>query len=74
MKPAHSGRDKGSDIPAEAADAIFRPFYTTRADEGGTGMGLRIVEAVLAAHGATIRLVRDHGPGAAFEIRVPRDA
>lgn len=66
--------DNGSGVPAEAADAIFRPFYTTRADEGGTGMGLRIVEAVLAAHGATIRLDRDHGPGAAFEIRMPRDA
>lgn len=72
MKAAHGGRDKGSDIPAEAADAIFRLFYTTRGC--GTGMGLRIVEAVRAGNGVTIRLVRDHGPGAAFEIRVPRDA
>lgn len=64
--------DDGSGIPPDAADAIFRPFYTTRATEGGTGMGLRIVEAVLAAHGATIHLDRDHRGGAAFVITMPR--
>ena len=66
--------DNGSGIPMETADAIFRPFFTTRAEEGGTGMGLRIVEAVLAAHGATIRLDPAYRNGAAFEITMPRDA
>lgn len=63
--------DNGSGIPAEAAASVFRPFYTTRAAEGGTGMGLRIVEAVLAAHGATIRLDPSCRTGAAFEISLP---
>lgn len=66
--------DNGSGIPMESADAIFRPFFTTRAEEGGTGMGLRIVEAVLAAHGATVRLDQAYLNGAAFEITMPRDA
>ncbi|QEE46539.1 HAMP domain-containing histidine kinase [Rhizobium sp. WL3] len=66
--------DDGSGISPDVADAVFRPFYTTRAAEGGTGMGLRIVEAVLAAHGASIRLDRGHRSGVAFDISMPREA
>lgn len=64
--------DNGSGIPEQNAEAIFRPFYTTRAAEGGTGMGLRIVEALLAVHGARIELDRDYPSGAAFQITMPR--
>lgn len=75
-KPGHQLlriEDNGPGVPARHADAIFRPFFTTRAAEGGTGMGLRIVEALLSVHGASITLDRDHGGGAAFEITLPRD-
>lgn len=60
--------DKGEGVSAGNAEHIFDLFYTTRRETGGTGMGLGIVRAVLLAHGATIRLVLDHGQGACFEI------
>lgn len=58
--------DDGPGISAGNRDRIFEPFFTTNRDGGGTGMGLAIVQRMLAAHGADIRLIA--GPGARFEI------
>lgn len=60
-------QDDGSGISKGNAAQVFDPFFTTRRDSGGTGMGLAIVSALLSAHGGTIR----HLPGergACFEI------
>jgi signal transduction histidine kinase len=62
--------DNGAGISPGNRDRIFEPFFTTRREAGGTGMGLQIVRAMLAAHGGTIDLVPSEA-GAAFEIRVP---
>ena len=59
--------DNGPGISPGNRDRIFDPFFTTRRDQGGTGMGLPIVQRMLQAQGAEIRLV--DGPGAVFEIR-----
>lgn len=48
--------DNGSGISAGNRDRIFDPFFTTRRDAGGTGMGLAIVQRMLAAQGASIAL------------------
>jgi two-component system OmpR family sensor kinase len=47
--------DNGSGISAGNAERIFAPFFTTRRDSGGTGMGLTLVRNLLQAHHATIR-------------------
>ncbi|WP_108815553.1 ATP-binding protein [Loktanella sp. Alg231-35] len=59
--------DDGSGISPGNRDRIFDPFFTTRRAEGGTGMGLPIVQRMLQAQGAEIRLLDQ--PGAVFEIR-----
>jgi two-component system, OmpR family, sensor histidine kinase CreC len=59
--------DDGEGISAKNRDKVFDPFFTTRRESGGTGMGLGIVQAMLHAHGGSIRLV-DADQGAAFEI------
>jgi signal transduction histidine kinase len=59
--------DDGPGVSSGNRDRIFAPFFTTRREAGGTGMGLAIVAALLAAHGATITLLPD-GPGARFRI------
>jgi two-component system, OmpR family, sensor kinase len=59
--------DDGPGISEGNRPRVFEPFFTTRRDSGGTGMGLTIVANLLAAHGAEIRLL-DSQQGAAFEI------
>ncbi len=60
-------KDDGPGISSGNRAHVFEPFFTTRRDTGGTGMGLTIAANLLAAHGATIRLM-DSERGAAFEI------
>ena len=62
--------DNGEGISPNNRTQIFDSFFTTRREQGGTGMGLAIVRAVLEAHGGTIRLA-DSDSGAAFELTIP---
>ncbi len=59
--------DDGVGISDGNRDRIFDPFFTTRRSSGGTGMGLPIVQRMLAAQGAEITLSGESG--AVFEIR-----
>lgn len=62
--------DNGAGVSAGNRDRIFDPFFTTRRADGGTGMGLGIVRALLRAHGGEIAL--DEGAeGAAFVVTLP---
>lgn len=63
-------KDNGSGVSSGNRERIFEPFFTTRRDEGGTGMGLGIIAALLKAHGGTIKLI-DTERGAGFEMRLP---
>ncbi len=48
--------DNGPGISTGNRGQVFEPFFTTRRDSGGTGMGLAIVQTLLLAHGARITL------------------
>ena len=62
--------DDGDGISASNRAKVFEPFFTTRREAGGTGMGLGIVLALLKAHDGTITLV-DTERGTRFEINLP---
>lgn len=62
-------RDGGPGIPPEAAAKVFNPFFSTKPE--GTGMGLALVHRIVTAHGGTIRLLHDVGPGTTFELELP---
>lgn len=62
--------DNGSGVSSGNRDRIFDPFFTTRRAEGGTGMGLGIVRALLRAHGGDIAL-EECIQGAAFVLALP---
>ncbi|RWM22421.1 MAG: HAMP domain-containing protein [Mesorhizobium sp.] len=62
--------DDGDGISVSNRAKVFEPFFTTRREAGGTGMGLGIVLALLKAHDGTIRLV-DTERGTRFEINLP---
>lgn len=63
-------QDNGRGITPGNAAKIFELFFTTRREEGGTGMGLAIVQSVLSAHKGSIRLV-PVAQGARFELCLP---
>lgn len=60
----------GDPISEANRDKIFDAFFTTRRDTGGTGMGLSIVQAIMAGHGGSIRLLPT-GEGVVFELQFP---
>jgi PAS domain S-box-containing protein len=65
-------RDTGPGIPAENADKIFKPFFTTRSK--GTGLGLAIVRNIVNAHGGRIVAGTAPGGGAEVVLALPRNA
>lgn len=58
----------GDAISPENRERIFAPFFTTRRESGGTGMGLSIVHAIMTGHRGTIAL-QPTDRGAAFTLR-----
>jgi two-component system sensor histidine kinase CreC len=60
--------NNGDAISAANRERIFDAFFTTRRDNGGTGMGLSIAQALLRANGGSIRLLPTE-QGTAFEVR-----
>ena len=62
-------RDTGPGIPPEMAARLFEPFFTTRASEGGTGLGLAVVRAIVTEHGGTITATSNDG--AEFTVSFP---
>jgi two-component system, sensor histidine kinase FlrB len=61
--------DNGPGIPFELRERIFEPFFTTRPE--GTGLGLAVVQAVMEAHGGTIRLETPRTGGTRFVLSLP---
>jgi len=56
--------DDGQGVSEANRDKIFTPFFTTRREEGGTGLGLDVVKSLLEAHAGSIRLLDTvSGPG-----------
>jgi signal transduction histidine kinase len=63
--------DDGHGIPQAQADRLFDPFFTTRRDSGGTGLGLSLVHSIVRGHGGTIHVDSSPGKGSRFTIRIP---
>ena len=64
--------DNGPGIPQADLERIFDPFYTTASD--GTGIGLSIVQRIVADHDGTIRVTRSPLGGAEFTLEFPASA
>ncbi len=59
--------DNGPGIPADVAEKIFIPFYTTKRD--GSGVGLSLARQIMLAHGGSINLSPDPDGGSVFTLR-----
>jgi two-component system NtrC family sensor kinase len=65
--------DTGIGIPEEAQEHIFDPFYSTKNEAKGVGLGLAVVYGIVQRHEGDIRVDSRPGQGARFTIRLPRD-
>ncbi|EMX9856136.1 two-component system sensor histidine kinase ZraS [Klebsiella michiganensis] len=61
--------DSGKGMTAEQLQAIFTPYFTTKAD--GTGLGLAVVQNIVEQHGGTIHAESAPGEGALFTLYLP---
>jgi signal transduction histidine kinase len=62
--------DNGSGIPAERAEKVFEPQFTTR--ENALGMGLTIAKELVMSHGGTIEVLVDgRRKGTTLRILLP---
>ena len=58
--------NNGSAIPAEVAENIFTPFFTTKAD--GSGIGLAVSRQIIRLHGGSLRLKHNDEGRVTFAI------
>lgn len=63
--------DTGPGVPEGFAEKMAEPFFTTKSDGDGVGLGLTISQSILADFGANLRFVPREGGGTVCEVRLP---
>jgi two-component system NtrC family sensor kinase len=66
--------DNGIGIPNDVLPQIFEPFFSTKDDESGVGLGLAVVYGIVQRHGGDITARSNVGYGSVFHICLPRCA
>ncbi len=64
--------DTGVGIPEEARERIFDPFYSTKDEAKGVGLGLAVVYGIVQRHEGSITVTSDVGKGTTFVIELSR--
>jgi PAS domain S-box-containing protein len=63
--------DSGHGMDAGTMDRIFDPYFSTKAQDKGTGMGLAVVHGIVIGHGGSIHVDSTPGQGSRFDIFFP---
>ncbi|MFP4308057.1 MAG: PAS domain S-box protein [Desulfococcaceae bacterium] len=63
--------DTGPGIPPEVREKVFEPYFTTKEQGKGTGLGLAVVYGIVRKHGGEIRLSGGRDRGAEVVIYLP---
>jgi CheY-like chemotaxis protein len=63
--------DTGSGMSDEVKLHLFEPYFTTKEESKGTGLGLPIVRGIIRQHGGHVEVVSTLGQGSTFLIYLP---
>ena len=63
--------DEGVGIPKKYIETIVEPFFTTKQDKDGLGLGLSITKRIIEEHGGKIRFESVIGEGTKIEVSLP---
>ncbi|MEM9192436.1 MAG: response regulator [Myxococcota bacterium] len=65
--------DSGSGVAPENQDRLFQPFFTTKARDDGSGLGLALCAETVRKHHGQITFTSALGEGTSFVVRIPVD-
>jgi signal transduction histidine kinase len=63
--------DNGLGIDEASIHRIFDPYFTTKRDNGGTGLGLALINQIVQDHGGRIAVQSEIYKGASFTVYLP---
>ena len=66
--------DTGTGIAPESLEKIWDPYFSTKAPDEGTGLGLPTVRRIVQAHGGFITVESETGQGTRFHVFLPATA
>ena len=64
--------DSGPGISPSDLSRLFDPFWTTKAPNEGTGLGLSLVHRIVSEHGGEVDVQSQVGEGTLFMVQLPR--
>lgn len=79
VRPNEDGRrvvcevhDTGAGISPEVLDKIFQPFFTTKPEDKGTGLGLPVAREIVKSYGGNLAVESAPDTGTTFRFDLPR--
>ncbi len=63
--------DSGIGMSSEIKEQIFEPYFTTKPNDTGRGLGLSIVQEIIEKHGGFISVFSEKDKGTVFKIHLP---
>ncbi|MFZ2447163.1 MAG: PAS domain S-box protein [Syntrophobacteraceae bacterium] len=65
--------DTGVGIPKENLPRIFEPFFSTKKEKSGVGLGLSVAYGIVRKHNGQIQVQSEPGSGSTFLVQLPSD-